>query len=854
MSGTGTEPRKTVRTALFIHGLAALVLTGPAWLPGRTFVLGDWAAYFLPMREHLSAAWRAGDLLPQWWSAVQGGIPVAANPQFGLFYPPHLLLVLLPLGTGLALVSWLHMVWGALGMTVLLRSRGADRWPAVMAGLVYLAAGPSVSSGSLVSLSLALAWLPWVLHWFPRGLEAGASWPRRGAAAALAAMFLCGGLEILLWTLFLLPFWSYASARVYLGPGPGFGIPPRPAERLGPVLLGFLVVGTGALLLAGAQLVPAVGLILRTTRTAGVGTAESAAFFTGPGRLLGLIMPWHAWDPGSLTSWVDITGQVRAHYLPGLYMGVPVLVLAAAGWRHTPAGDRSVLTILTLLTLLLGLGGGLPLIGRLDRLIPGSGYYRFDEKYLLMLLPAFSCFAGWGLHSVNGRRRGMDHAVLPRMRSRLPLFLMVGGGTVLAGAALLAAADQGVYETLLRWTGLEFRHPGAGVGGYRDRQVLGLAVTGLTAVLSGWALRKEERVLRRAAPAAVVLLVAAELLVGAEGYFPTASLDELKRPVPAARAMLETDPAGRAARWTVSDREEGPLPLLTDHRDLLRLHRKWLLPNVAALQGVRTFDGLSALRIRSLARAEAGWRRAPEVSRPPLAAVLGIRYILLTDPETARRLQHMPGMRALYPTDRRPPDPTTPVPPLLVLEQRGALRPWQMVYDWTTAPGDSAAFAWMAAGGFDPSATVVLGPFPDGGDGPAPAPPPPPPGIPAEGTSPDWRIELLSRGPDRIRLRVDSDRPGVLVRSQAPYPGWRAEVDGAPTGLHSANVVMQALPLEAGTQEVTFRFRLPGLLWGGIMSVLGLLWLLFPLLSAGASPVPSPALPGPLSPERAKGT
>lgn len=837
MSEPAREPRTTIRTALFVHGLAALVLIAPALLPDRTFVLGDWSAYFLPMREHLAAAWRAGDLLPQWWSAVQGGIPAAANPQFGLFYPPHLLLALLPLGTGLALLSWLHMVWGALGMTVLLRTRGADRWPSVLAGVVYLTAGPSVSSASLVSLSLALAWVPWVLHWFPMGLEAGARWPRRGAASSLAAMFLCGGLEILLWTIFLLPFWAYASARVYLGPGPGFGIPPRRSERIGPVILGLLVVGIGSLLLAGVQLLPAADLILRTTRTAGISAAESASFLSGPGRLAGLLLPWHAWDPGSLTSWAGMTGQVRAHYLPGLYFGLTVLVLAIVGWRHAPPGDRGVLTALGLLTLLLGLGGGLPVVGALDRLIPGSGYYRFDEKYLLLLLPAVSALAGWGLHSVSGFRRGVDQVALPRMRSRLPVVLLTAGAVFLAAAAALSLAGAGIAETLLGWAGLEIRYPLTRPAAYLDRQALGLAVTGLAALMAGGALRSEEGALRRAAPAAVALLVAAELLVGAEGYFPTASLAELHHPTPPARAILETDPAARAARWTVSDREEGPLPLLSDPDRLVELHRRWLFPNLASLQGVRTFDGLSALRIRSIARAESGWRQAPEGARPALAAVLGIRYLLLTDPALARRLQHMPGMNALYPTDRRLPDPAEGIPPLLVLEQRGALRPWQMVYDWRTAPGDSAAFAWMASGGFDPAATVVLSPFPSSTPtGPLPSPPE------SGGQGPDWRIQVIERASDEVRLLVESDRAGVLVRSEAPYPGWRATVDGRPRTLRSANVVLQALPLEAGGHEVHLRFRLPGLIPGALMSALGLLWLLFPLLQQARSR-PSPQQP-----------
>src|SRR5207249_722863 len=80
-------------------------------------------------------------------------------------------------------------------------------------------------------------------------------------------------------------------------------------------------------------------------------------------------------------------------------------------------------------------------------------------------------------------------------------------------------------------------------------------------------------------------------------------------------------------------------------------------------------------------------------------------------------------------------------------------------------------------GGFDPGSEVVLEqPF----GGPLNRP-----------ESPAQDVQIVRREPTETQVRVGIPAPGLLVVSQVYYPGWRAEVDGAPVELLRANYAFE---------------------------------------------------------------
>ena len=81
---------------------------------------------------------------------------------------------------------------------------------------------------------------------------------------------------------------------------------------------------------------------------------------------------------------------------------------------------------------------------------------------------------------------------------------------------------------------------------------------------------------------------------------------------------------------------------------------------------------------------------------------------------------------------------------------------------------------------------------------------------------PRWKAaELLVQRPDRLELRIDAPRPGLLVAVEAFDEGWEADIDGEPATVLRTNVMFRAVPIEAGVHEVVLRYRPSGVvaLW-----------------------------------------
>jgi hypothetical protein len=414
-------------------------------------------------------------------------------------------------------------------------------------------------------------------------------------------MFLAGGLEALIWTVLLLPFWTYGSSRIFLGSGPGLGLAPPLRRRVGPVLTGLIVVGGMALLLAAVQLLPTLELIGNSTRLEGVNPVEAARFVATPGRATGLLLPWVTWDPETMTSWLNLTGDVRAHFLPSLFLGATALALALLGWTRAPRGERAVAATLGVLALLFGLGSDLPLIGTVARLVPGSSHYRFDEKYLVLFTLSIAYFSAWGFEAQLNRRRLARLQAGMRER-RWGSGLLVGVGIVgLAAAALLFLVGAERASFLLRWGGQQvWSAQSDAMASFHARQVSGLLLTSLVALACGLLLtvRAARRIPAATAAVLVIGLVGLELGLAGARFYRTTSLSKLRQPAAPASVVLGEGNGARAARWVLFDDESASLEHLQNPDGQLDLYRSWLVPNLGPFQGVPTFDGSGTVRRR----------------------------------------------------------------------------------------------------------------------------------------------------------------------------------------------------------------------------------------------------------------
>ena len=107
------------------------------------------------------------------------------------------------------------------------------------------------------------------------------------------------------------------------------------------------------------------------------------------------------------------------------------------------------------------------------------------------------------------------------------------------------------------------------------------------------------------------------------------------------------------------------------------------------------------------------------------------------------------------------------------------------------AQGDEA-WLMLAAPDFDPATIVLLAEPPDA----------PPPAADFHGVA-----QILEAKPDRWTVSTQADAAGYLVVTEANAAGWRAEVDGRPAPVLTANMLFRAVPVPAGTHTVVMRYR-----------------------------------------------
>jgi len=93
----------------------------------------------------------------------------------------------------------------------------------------------------------------------------------------------------------------------------------------------------------------------------------------------------------------------------------------------------------------------------------------------------------------------------------------------------------------------------------------------------------------------------------------------------------------------------------------------------------------------------------------------------------------------------------------------------------------------------------------------------------ASAREPDGAVELTADEPERIALRTRGEMPGVVVFTDAWFPGWEARLDGVEAPLLRANLAFRAVAVPAGAHEIELRYRPRSLRIGFTIAALALL-------------------------------
>jgi hypothetical protein len=140
--------------------------------------------------------------------------------------------------------------------------------------------------------------------------------------------------------------------------------------------------------------------------------------------------------------------------------------------------------------------------------------------------------------------------------------------------------------------------------------------------------------------------------------------------------------------------------------------------------------------------------------------------------------------------------------------QRATLPRAFIVHQVRAAPDDTAALAALRDPAFRPGAEAVVDTAVGLGSCPAV-------GEAAGGDN----VAIESYAPERVLLQAALARPGLLVLTDAAYPGWRVFVDGAEQPLVRADFLFRGVYLCAGEHQVEFVYEPAWLYRGAVVSM-----------------------------------
>ena len=744
-----------------------------AYLPlffGKILFFRDLAHWGFPARAFLRDALVRGEF--PGWNPYQGlGFPVFGDPLYGVFYPPNWLFLLVGPGWVASMLNWqcfAHMAWGAVGVCLLARRLGGSSKAIIIAGLAWALSGYTTSQWTSGLLLLADAWVPWAALGQIALLDSlragGKAWRQGLVKAALPSIF-----AVLLGEVFL--------AMI----GAGFGLlfafvlhaverrgepslpPPRARWLLGALSAVALAFAAGAVVI-----VPARMLLGSTERAAPLLRAIAESCSLHPLRLVEFALPQSMGDAYGAFPSGAIVGEPRLGGLPlsySMYMGASVIALVLAAFGR---GRRLALALggLTLLALLLALGKHTPVHAIFRRLVVPLGYMRYPEKYTVLVVAMLALLASLGT------RRILSDEPQPWRRTGLLLLLIIAFGVI--SAFVLPPA----------WT--LFAVHGALLGS--------LATLGILAA---------HALAARASPLAPIVLVAVVVFDLSSAAWPLQGFGprQISRPPPAARLALQLrsqpEAPPRVYRSNlIDDPVKKWVPANSNAEGELRLTRT-LVTNTANAWGIATLPGYDAA-IPALA--DRVWEAGLAVGQSALR-LLGADYAILPVDDPAAAKNDRPGLQPL--ADPLPGSRLYRVPDALprvflarhaqVLSDDEALR---RIYEAEIVAGTSV---WLAPVSEPPEVSA-------------------PPGRSGTCTLESYRNNRL------VALCTAQER-GLAVFVEQYDRGWHATVDERPARLLRANLIMRALPLEAGTHRIVLEFRTPGLVAGALISVLSLLLL-----------------------------
>jgi hypothetical protein len=408
---------------LVAHPGQLLIWRGAAY---SDILISHWPnAYYL---KHSLQTWGQ---IPLWNSMIFSGMPFAADPLAGLWYPPNWLVMIMPIQLAFNILFWLHLAWAGWGMYRWMKDLGLGTAGAFVAGLAWCGTSKWFAHIGLGHLTFvcAVSWTPWALQLLGRTLHAAEKgWRNWLRWAGLTGLVF--GVSFLADPRWIVPLCllSLVVAVHYLIQT-RFDGSRKYISAIRPIFASGAVTAAVAVGMAAALLLPMIELVSNSSRA--MLTVQDMTTMSLPfSHLAGILFPFF-----DQPEWLA-------------YAGFVVLQLAIVAVIAGRLNARFWLGVV-LVSWLLALGDHFPLYRVLVEITPGMKFLRIPPRFIFLASLGLAVLAGIGVEQFLRAKWSAKELSVIRLSSlalsALAVSMGVGiwslsqeGLVVLVGISLLA--------------------------------------------------------------------------------------------------------------------------------------------------------------------------------------------------------------------------------------------------------------------------------------------------------------------------------------------------------------------------------------------------------------------------------
>lgn len=471
------EPPNYVAYGIFI--LITLLFFSP-FLFGSGYLWEDFLEQFFPHEVFAARNFSQG-VIPFWNPYAFCGMPFLADLQNGFFYPGNLLMYLFSGGDLTARLAQFfvvaHYLVAMIGAWKLARQLGIGQWGGIFSGIAWGLCGMMVAHMIHPNMIYHLAWFPFVLMFFHRGVTQR-SWLHGILSGIILGLTMLSGHPQ---SALFMVFYMACFTLFLLLPDLRGSDAERKATAWKGAAIALLVVAIGAGIFA-IQLLPAQELAGLSERAASSYEKSLEGSIT-IGHLVTLVVPkFFGVVTGNTPQGMEYWYRPETFYFweTCIYVGVVTLLLAAIGLASKRLGAlRWFVAGMALFSLLYALGDSFflhPIINKL----PLFGSFRVPTRMMLFFGLGAALLAGVGLErAIRPDDDGESPALMRTTWIAGGIIVLIGllsvsgvlGGMFNAPAEVAKATGAtgitpiliGLGAVAVLWAGLKRKMPGAGV-------------------------------------------------------------------------------------------------------------------------------------------------------------------------------------------------------------------------------------------------------------------------------------------------------------------------------------------------------------------------------------------------------